>query len=97
MDEEQVVANAILLLLAGHETTINLICNGTRAFMTHPDQWEPHAGDAAGQPVVSRVHTRASVLGAGIWPAPDLMRCKLQRYLAFIWDCTTGIALVIIM
>ena len=29
---EEVVANAVLLLLAGHETTINLICNGTLAF-----------------------------------------------------------------
>ena len=45
MNEEQVVANSILLLLAGHETTINLICNGTRAFMTHPDQWELFKSD----------------------------------------------------
>ena len=49
MDEEQVVANAILLLLAGHETTINLICNGTRAFMTHPDQWELMKSDPEGR------------------------------------------------
>ena len=49
MDEEQVVANAILLLLAGHETTINLICNGTRAFMTHPDQWELMKADPEGR------------------------------------------------
>ena len=37
---EQVVSSAILLLLAGHETTINLICNGSLAFMQHPDQWQ---------------------------------------------------------
>lgn len=36
---DQVVSNAVLLLLAGHETTINLICNGTKAFIEHPEQW----------------------------------------------------------
>jgi cytochrome P450 len=45
---EEVLANAILLLLAGHETTINLICNGTRAFIQHPDQWELFRQDPAG-------------------------------------------------
>ena len=37
---EQVLVNTGLLLLAGHETTINLICNGTRAFMNNRDQWD---------------------------------------------------------
>jgi cytochrome P450 len=44
---EQVVANSILLLLAGHETTINLICNGTLAFMQHPDQWRALKNDSS--------------------------------------------------
>jgi pimeloyl-[acyl-carrier protein] synthase len=45
---DEVVANAILLLLAGHETTINLICNGTRAFIDHPDQWALFKQNPAG-------------------------------------------------
>ena len=37
---EQVLGNTALLLLAGHETTINLICNGTLSFMNNRDQWD---------------------------------------------------------
>ncbi len=36
----QVLVNCSLLLLAGHETTINLLCNGTLAFIRHPEQWD---------------------------------------------------------
>ncbi len=45
----QVLVNTSLLLLAGHETTINLICNGTLAFIQHPDQWALYKKDPAGQ------------------------------------------------
>ena len=44
----EVLVNTSLLLLAGHETTINLICNGTLAFMRHPDQWALLKRDPAG-------------------------------------------------
>ena len=37
---EESLANAMVLIDAGHETTINLICNGTLAFLRNPDQWE---------------------------------------------------------
>jgi cytochrome P450 len=44
----QVLVNTSLLLLAGHETTINLLCNGTLAFMQHPEQWALLKQDPAG-------------------------------------------------
>ena len=45
----QVLVNTSLLLLAGHETTINLICNGTLAFIQHPDQWALYKKDPVGR------------------------------------------------
>jgi len=44
----QVLVNTSLLLLAGHETTINLLCNGTLSFINHPDQWALLKKDPAG-------------------------------------------------
>jgi pimeloyl-[acyl-carrier protein] synthase len=44
----QVLVNCSLLLLAGHETTINLLCNGTLAFIHHPAQWALFKQDPAG-------------------------------------------------
>jgi cytochrome P450 len=38
LTEEELLANAILLLAAGHETTTNLIGNGMLALLRHPDQ-----------------------------------------------------------
>ena len=48
---EQVLVNTGLLLLAGHETTINLSCNGTRAFMNNRDQWDLLKTDPQGMMV----------------------------------------------
>ena len=48
---EQSLVNTSLLLLAGHETTINLICNGTLAFMQNRDQWDLLRADPQGMMV----------------------------------------------
>lgn len=38
LTEAEMISNVILLLVAGHETTVNLIGNGTYALLTHPAQ-----------------------------------------------------------
>jgi cytochrome P450 len=38
LSAEEVRAMAFILLVAGHETTVNLISNGVRALLEHPDQ-----------------------------------------------------------
>ena len=45
------LSNTALLLIAGHETTINLICNGTKSFMENRDQWDLFKQDTEGQMV----------------------------------------------
>lgn len=47
LSEDELVAMVFLLLIAGHETTVNLIGNGTLALLEHPDQWERLRRDPA--------------------------------------------------
>jgi cytochrome P450 len=50
LTEAELLATCILLLVAGHETTVNLISGGTLALLDNPDQFERFATD----PGVSR-------------------------------------------
>jgi cytochrome P450 PksS len=40
LSEDELLAMVFLLLIAGHETTVNLIASGTLALLQHPDQRE---------------------------------------------------------
>lgn len=40
LSEDELLAMLFLLLVAGHETTVNLIGNGTLALLQHPDQMQ---------------------------------------------------------
>lgn len=40
LTEEELLANCVLILVAGHETTVNLIGNAVRVLLQHPDQLE---------------------------------------------------------
>lgn len=40
LTEDELVATAVLLLMAGHEATVNVIGNGVYALMQHRSQWE---------------------------------------------------------
>jgi cytochrome P450 len=39
LTERELVSMVFLLLIAGHETTVNLIANGMHLLLTHPDQY----------------------------------------------------------
>jgi cytochrome P450 len=47
LSEDELLAMAFLLLIAGHETTVNLIASGTLALLQHPDQMELLRSDPA--------------------------------------------------
>jgi cytochrome P450 len=47
LSEDELLAMAFLLLVAGHETTVNLIASGTLALLEHPEQTESLRRDAS--------------------------------------------------
>jgi cytochrome P450 len=45
LSDRELIANCVLLLIAGFETTVNLIGNGMAALLAHPSQWQRLIGD----------------------------------------------------
>jgi cytochrome P450 len=45
LDADELVGTAALLLMAGHEATVNVIGNGVLALLRHPEQWRRLVAD----------------------------------------------------
>jgi len=54
LSEEELISTAILLLVAGHETTVNLIAGGVLSLVQHPVQLERLRSDRASCAAASR-------------------------------------------
>jgi cytochrome P450 len=52
LTEEEIIATCNLLLIAGHETTVNLIANAILAMLRHPRQWAALGSDPSRAAVV---------------------------------------------
>jgi cytochrome P450 len=52
LTEDEIVSTCSLLLIAGHETTVNLIANAILAMLRHPRQWAALGADADRAPAV---------------------------------------------
>lgn len=63
LDRDELVAMVQLLLIAGQETTVDLIANGLRLLLAHPEQWDAVRDDPtlASAVVEETVRFRGSV------------------------------------
>ena len=52
LTEDEIVATCNLLLIAGHETTVNLIANAVLAMLRHPQHWTALSRDAGHAPAI---------------------------------------------
>ena len=52
LTEDEIVATCNLLLVAGHETTVNLIANAMLAMLRHPQHWAALSRDAGLAPTI---------------------------------------------
>ena len=76
LNEDEVVATAVLLMIAGHETTSNLLANGLLAFLRHPDQIDllRQNPDQIGPAVEECLRYDSPVTATVRWAKEDLER-----------------------
>lgn len=91
LTEEEIVSTCNLLLIAGHETTVNLIGNAMLAMLRNPDQWTALGADSGRAPSIveetlrydppvqlaGRIALADMVIGGIEVPAGDVMMLLL--------------------
>lgn len=91
LTEEEIVSTCNLLLIAGHETTVNLIGNAVLAMLRNPGQWAALGADADRAPAIveetlrydppvqlaGRIALADMVIGGVEVPAGDVMMLLL--------------------
>ena len=75
LSENELISMIWLLLVAGHETTVNLIGNGVFELLQHPDQWRKLQADPS--LVATAVeellrYTSPVMVGTGRWASEDI-------------------------
>jgi cytochrome P450 len=76
LSRDEVLGNALLLLVAGHQTTINLIGNGTLALLRHPDHWAQLTRDTA---LLGRATEEVLRYDAPVKRAPRIATADVER------------------
>lgn len=75
LSENELISMIFLLLIAGHETTVNLIGNGVLELLQHPDQWRKLQADPSliGTAVEEILrYTSPVMVGTVRWASEDI-------------------------
>ncbi len=75
LNETELISTVLLLIVAGHETTVNLIGNGTLALLLHPDQMDLLRADLSLLPMAIEELLRCTVpllLSSPRWANEDI-------------------------
>lgn len=83
VSDEEIVATCVVLISAGHETTMNLIGNGCWLLMRHPEQWRALQAEPSRMPaaVEEILRYESPVLTTSRWVSRDLeaFGCPMRK------------------
>jgi cytochrome P450 len=75
LSENELISMIFLLIVAGHETTVNLIASGTLALLQHPEQLRQLQADPSLiVPAIEELlrYTAPVIIGTGRWASEDI-------------------------